>query len=141
MTDTLSETARSKRMQLIRAKNSRPEMTVRKLVHSMGYRYRIHRRDLPGCPDLSFGSRRKAIFVHGCFWHRHSDPGCKLARTPKSRLEFWLPKFDANVRRDALVQQNLHDLGWACLVLWECELRDRPLLQTRIRSFLDDAVD
>jgi DNA mismatch endonuclease (patch repair protein) len=87
---------RSAQMRRIRSKDTKPERLVRRLVHGMSYRYRLHRRDLPGSPDLVFPSRRKVIFVHGCFWHRHSEPSCCLTRTPKSRLGFWLPKFEAN---------------------------------------------
>lgn len=141
MGDSLSKQARSERMRRIASKNTGPELLVRKLVHSMGYRYRLHRRDLPGSPDMVFSSRRKVIFVHGCFWHRHRDPACKLARLPKTRLDFWLPKFEANTRRDALAQSDLAERGWSSLVLWECELRDRTLLESRIRSFLDDTID
>lgn len=141
MVDTLSPEERSKRMRRITGKNTGPEITVRKLVHSLGYRYRLHRRTLPGSPDLVFPRRRKVIFVHGCYWHRHEDPGCKLARLPKSRLDFWLPKLDANARRDASAQTELLRLGWKILVIWECELRDRALLESRIRSFLDDTLD
>jgi DNA mismatch endonuclease, patch repair protein len=92
MTDTLTLRERSERMALVRGKNTGPEMAVRKLVHRLGYRYRLHIRTLPGKPDLVFAGRRKVIFVHGCFWHRHPDKTCKLARMPKSRLEFWGPK-------------------------------------------------
>ena len=140
MTDTLDKASRSARMARIKSRNTRPELIVRKLIHAIGYRYRLHRRDLPGSPDLAFPGRRKAIFVHGCFWHRHADPACKLARLPKSRLEFWLPKLEGNVRRDEAVQRALGESGWAVLVIWECELGDRVALESRIRSFLDDEV-
>src|ERR1700733_2301956 len=96
MADTLTRDERSERMALIRAKNTGPEITVRKLVHGLGYRYRLHGRLIPGRPDLVFAGRKKVIFVHGCFWHRHSDSACKLARMPKSRLEFWVPKLEKN---------------------------------------------
>lgn len=139
--DTLSREERSERMRRIRGKNSHPEMIVRKLVHSLGYRYRLHKRDLPGTPDLVFPSRRKVIFVHGCYWHRHENPECKLARLPKSRIDFWLPKLEANAHRDAVSQAELVRMGWKILVVWECELRDRPLLESSIRSFLDDSLD
>lgn len=140
MTDTLDKASRSARMAKIKSRDTRPELVVRKLAHAMGYRYRLHRRDLPGSPDLAFSSRRKVIFVHGCFWHRHSDPTCKLVRLPKSRVEFWIPKFDGNVRRDEAAQHALAEAGWSALVIWECELRDRVAVESRIRSFLDDEV-
>lgn len=141
MADSLSKEARSERMRRIADKNTRPELIVRKLVHAMGYRYRLHRRSLPGTPDLVFASRRKVIFVHGCFWHRHADPACKLARLPKSRLDFWLPKLEANARRDQVAQTKLDQLGWSSLTIWECALKDRSLLKSRIRCFLDDAFN
>src|SRR5687768_17294491 len=105
MVDTLSKSARSERMSRIGAKDTKPEMAVRRLVHSLGYRYRLHRRSLPGNPDLVFPARRKAIFVHGCFWHRHPDSSCKLARLPKSRGDFWIPKLEANAERDLRNEQ------------------------------------
>jgi len=122
-------------MSRVRSKNSRPEMQVRRLVSAEGYRYRLHVKDLPGCPDLVFRSRAKVIFVHGCFWHRHE--GCALARMPKSRLDFWEPKLEANKQRDARNSQQLAREGWKVLTIWECQLKDTERLQTTIRSFLD----
>ena len=136
MTDTLTPKERSERMSRIRSKDTKPEMIVRRLVHGMGYRYRLHRRNLPSIPDLVFPSRKKVIFVHGCFWHRHPDPGCKLARLPKSRLDFWKPKLEANRQRDL---ENIHKLsrqGWEVLVVWECEIDDKEQLENIIKSFL-----
>jgi DNA mismatch endonuclease (patch repair protein) len=138
LTDTLTPAARSERMSRIQGKDTQPEMKIRRLVHGMGYRYRLHRRDLPGKPDLVFASRRKVIFVHGCFWHRHPDNRCKLARIPKSRLDFWQPKLENNRTRDLKNQKKLAEDGWQVLVLWECELRDASDLEQRIRSFLED---
>lgn len=137
MADTLSPTERSKRMSLVRGKDTGPEMLVRKLIHAMGYRYRLHGKGLPGTPDLVFASRRKAIFVHGCYWHRHEEPTCKLARLPKSRLDFWLPKLTANTIRDRDNQAALQEKGWGVLVLWECQINDRSSLEPRIRAFLE----
>jgi DNA mismatch endonuclease (patch repair protein) len=102
----------------------------------MGYRYRLHRKDLPGHPDLVFPGRRKVIFVHGCFWHRHPDPACKLARLPKSRLEFWVPKLEGNRGRDLHNQAQLIDMGWQIMIVWECEI-GKPGLKERIEGFLD----
>jgi DNA mismatch endonuclease, patch repair protein len=136
--DTLSPAARSERMSRIRGKDTQPEMKVRRLIHGMGYRYRLHLGNLPGRPDLVFSSRRKVIFVHGCFWHRHPDVRCKLARLPKSRLDFWQPKLESNRARDFENQKKLAENGWQVLVLWECELRDASNLEHRIRSFLED---
>lgn len=136
--DTLTPAERSERMGRIRGKNTRPEMLVRRLLHRMGYRFRLHRRDLPGKPDLVFITRRKVIFVHGCYWHRHPDPTCKLARLPKSRLDFWVPKLEANRARDIRAQEQLRTLGWEYLVVWECELRDEEELSRKLRAFLGE---
>lgn len=135
-TDTLTPSQRSERMSRVRGKGSQAELLVRTLVHRLGYRHRLHRADLPGKPDLVFPGRRKVIFVHGCFWHRHPDPACKLARLPKSRQDFWEPKLEGNRLRDLRVQDQLRELGWDSLTLWECELRDRACLENKIRTFL-----
>ena len=124
-------------MSRVRAKDSKPEMVVRRMVHGMGFRYRLHRRGLPGTPDLVFGPKRKVIFVHGCFWHRHPDPACRLARMPKSRQEFWVPKLEGNRQRDQRNIAALAAAGWDSLVVWECETTgDREALATRLRGFL-----
>jgi DNA mismatch endonuclease (patch repair protein) len=128
---------RSKQMSRIRSKDTKPELLVRQLVHGMGYRYRLHRRDLPGSPDLVFPSRHKVILVHGCFWHRHPDPQCPLTRTPKSRLDFWVPKFEANRQRDLENEARLGALGWGILVVWECQLRHLAIVEVRVREFLE----
>ena len=135
--DTLSPAERSERMSRVRNKGSRAELLVRSLVHRLGYRFRLHRVGLPGRPDLVFPARRKVIFVHGCFWHRHPDPACALARLPKSRQEFWVPKLEGNRRRDLRVEDELNSLGWRSLVIWECQLRDSSFLKNEIRTFLD----
>lgn len=134
MVDTLSQKERSKRMSRIRCKDSIPEMKLRRLIHSMGFRYRLHVKDLPGKPDLVFPSRRAVIFMHGCFWHRHEE--CKLARLPKSRINFWKEKLEANRQRDLKHQRQLSELGWRYLVVWECQLRDTLELVGFIRNFL-----
>lgn len=134
LVDTLSPLERSQRMAKVKSKGTKPEMLVRRLVHSMGYRYRLHGPGLPGRPDLVFKGRRKVIFVHGCFWHRHE--GCRLARLPKSRLDFWLPKLEGNKQRDAQKLEQLCQQGWKSLVIWECELKDLGLLEKRLRAFL-----
>jgi DNA mismatch endonuclease (patch repair protein) len=123
-------------MSRVRGRDSKPEMLVRRLLHAMGYRYRLHDRTLPGSPDIVFRGRRKAIFVHGCFWHRHEDIHCKLARMPKSRLEFWGPKLEGNRQRDLRNQDELTQLKWQFLVLWECQIRDRAWLENTLRGFL-----
>lgn len=137
MADTLTPTERSERMGRVRAIDTKPEMVVRHLVHRMGYRYRLHGRDLPGCPDLVFPRFRKALFVHGCFWHRHPDPTCRLARLPKSRLDFWLPKLEGNRHRDEENQSALLSLGWSFMVVWECQIKDGKSLEDRIRLFFE----
>jgi len=134
--DRLTPNQRSENMRRIRGKDSAPERAVRRLLHKLGYRYRLHRRDLPGRPDIVFPTRRKVIFVHGCFWHRH--PGCKFAYNPKSRLEFWSTKFRQNVERDNRATAMLMASGWAVLVVWECETADAKLLTSRLRAFLGD---
>lgn len=123
-------------MSRVRNKDTGPEMRVRRLVHRLGYRYRLHDRTLPGRPDLVFKSRRKVIFVHGCFWHRHQDPSCKLARLPKSRLDFWLPKLTANRERDERVLEALSAQGWESLVVWECEARHIEQVENKVVAFL-----
>lgn len=124
-------------MALVRSKDTKPEMVVRRLTHGMGFRYRLHDSKLPGKPDLVFKARKKAMFVHGCFWHRH-DGACKLTRTPKSNLDFWESKFAENVKRDEARLTALADLGYQVLVLWECELKDEAALADKIRQFLEN---
>ena len=133
--DSVSSQRRSEIMGRVRSRDTRPELIVRRLAHSMGYRYRLHSQDLPGRPDLVFRSRKKVIFVHGCFWHRHQ--GCALARIPKSRQDFWIPKFEANKSRDMRTEEALRQAGWQVLVVWECELGDLPSLKNKIEEFLD----
>jgi DNA mismatch endonuclease, patch repair protein len=136
-TDTLTPSERSERMSLVRGENTKPELTVRALLYRLGFRYRLHGKGLPGQPDLVFASKRKVIFVHGCFWHRHQKRGCPLARLPKSRLDFWVPKLERNRVRDNQKQAKLKRLGWQVLVIWECELRGTDKLQSRIIAFLN----
>lgn len=136
MADTLTPAQRSARMALVRARDTSPEKRVRALVRALGYRYTLHNRRLPGTPDLVFPSVRKVIFVHGCFWHRHPSKRCKLARLPKSRLEFWLPKLLENRARDLRTQRTLNRLGWSYIVVWECQLAHADRLEARIRRFL-----
>ncbi|WP_291720516.1 very short patch repair endonuclease [Magnetospirillum sp. 64-120] len=121
-------------MAAIKGKDTKPEMIVRRLLHSLGYRYRLHRKDIPGNPDIVFIGRRKAIQVHGCFWHQHS--GCKAAHVPLSRLEYWQPKLARNVSRDSASLEALGAAGWDVLVLWECEIRRGGDVQDRLVQFL-----
>lgn len=124
-------------MSRVRHKNTKPELKVRRLVHGLGFRFRLHRADLPGKPDLVFPGRSAVIFVNGCFWHRHPDSSCPLARLPKSRLDFWLPKLERNRENDLLKQEELRRRGWRVLVVWECELRDCNQLAQNITNFLN----
>jgi DNA mismatch endonuclease (patch repair protein) len=125
---------RSENMRRIRSKGMRPELAVRSLAHKMGYRFRLHRKDLPGKPDLVFVSRRKVIFAHGCFWHSH--PGCKAAHMPKSNLTYWKPKLERNRARDIRNIEALAAAGWKPLIIWECETKDEKNLGKRIAAFL-----
>ena len=134
MPDVLTPEQRRRCMAAIRGKDTKPERVVRSLVHRMGYRFRLHRRDLPGKPDLVFPGRRKVVFVHGCFWHRH--PGCRFATVPATRREFWMDKLGGNRRRDLRVQRELRRLGWGVMVVWECQTRDLGRLEGRLRRFL-----
>jgi DNA mismatch endonuclease, patch repair protein len=122
-------------MAAVRSKDTQPEMLVRRLLHSMGYRYRLHRSDLPGKPDIVLPGRRKVIFVHGCFWHQHE--GCKSSHLPKSNSSYWLPKLERNRARDAEHLKVLSANGWEHLVLWECELKEPGWLRQRLCEFLD----
>lgn len=117
---------RSAIMRAVPRKDSKPEIVVRRVLHQLGYRFRLHRRDLPGTPDVVLPRLRIAVFVHGCFWHRHG--GCRHASTPKTRAEFWQAKFERNVERDAEVTRALNALGWSVLAIWECETSDRDRL-------------
>ena len=120
-------------MSRIRGKDTQPELVVRRLAHAMGYRFRLHRRDLPGSPDLVFPGRRKVIFVHGCFWHGHE---CRKAHLPRTRTDYWAAKIQRNRERDVASLDALRATGWEVLVIWECEIKDRGALGSRIRAFL-----
>ncbi|MGO7997856.1 very short patch repair endonuclease [Rhizobium ruizarguesonis] len=132
--DRITAERRSANMRQIKSKGMKPELLVRRLVHSMGFRFRLHRADLPGKPDLVFASRKKVIFVHGCFWHQH--PECKHAHTPRSNSDYWLPKLSRNVARDAIAQEHLQEAGWKVLTIWECELKDSETTASRLNEFL-----
>lgn len=119
--DIVDQATRSKMMGKIKAKNTRPEIIVRKYLHANGYRFRLHRKDLPGNPDIVLSNLKTCIFVHGCFWHRH--PNCKYATIPKTRPEFWQEKFENNVKRDLKGISRLQIEGWTVLIIWECELK------------------
>lgn len=121
-------------MRRIRKTDTKPEWAVRRIAHALGFRFRLHQRALPGCPDLTFPKYRKVVFVHGCFWHQHA--GCRLARLPKSRPEYWIPKLRRNQSRDEGTFTELQRLGWQVLVIWECETKDSALLRNKISRFL-----
>jgi DNA mismatch endonuclease (patch repair protein) len=122
------------RMGQVRKKNTGPELVVRKVVHRLGYRFTLHRRELAGTPDIVLPRHRSVIYVHGCFWHRHD---CSLAgRVPVTRPEYWLPKFERNIARDRMNQKTIGEQGWRSLVVWECEARDAETLQRKLRDFL-----
>jgi DNA mismatch endonuclease (patch repair protein) len=133
--DTVSEARRSEIMGRVKSKNTTPELVVRRLLHNAGFRYRLHNGKLPGKPDIVFASRRKVVFIHGCFWHRHAN--CALARTPKSRVEFWTEKLEGNRHRDQRNVEALQQMGWDVLIVWECEIKDTEALIRRLSAFLD----
>ena len=132
MSDIFDKRRRSELMARIRARDTAPELSVRRIAHRMGLRFRLHRKDLPGCPDLVLPKHRLVVFVHGCFWHRHR--GCSRASTPKSRVRFWTEKLAANVARDRRTEAAVRALGWRVLVIWECETRHTVALQHRLAA-------
>lgn len=132
--DTLTIEQRSERMRRVRQAGTKPELVVRRLLHAMGFRYRLHRRDLPGRPDIVLASRRTALFVHGCFWHRHQ--GCSRATTPRTNTQYWLPKFAENEARDARVVSALAAAGWCVRIVWECETTQPQELGASLQEFL-----
>jgi len=138
--DTLNPSQRSERMSRIRSENTKPELIVRRLVFSLGYRYRLHQRSLPGCPDLVFPGRRKVVFIHGCFWHQHSDPTCRIAHLPKTKEEFWSNKLGKNVERDHKTNEALKASGWSVLTIWECQTKDVVALAGTIKEFLEPSM-
>lgn len=135
MTDIVAAETRSRMMSGIRSRNTRPEIVVRKWLHAHGYRFRLHRKDLPGKPDIVLPHYRVAILVHGCFWHRHE--GCKYTAIPATRTEWWTKKFQYTVEHDARVLNKLEDLGWKVCVVWECQTRN-DLYINIIESFLEN---
>lgn len=133
--DHLTPERRSKNMAAIKSRDTIPEMLVRRMLHGLGYRYRLHRRDLPGSPDIVFPGRQAAILVQGCFWHQHDAAECG-ARPPKSNQDYWLPKLRRNVERDAKNLLSLAEAGWRVLVVWECEVQDKEALERKLVNFL-----
>jgi DNA mismatch endonuclease (patch repair protein) len=138
--DKISKKQRSENMRRIKSTGMKPELFVRSLVHRLGFRYRLHRHDLPGRPDLVFLKKRKIVFVHGCFWHSHSKAKCPRVRIPKSNLEYWLPKLDRNKRRDKQNVAQLRRTGWQVLTVWECQCSDSESLGQRLKRFLKENI-
>ena len=133
MADTRTRDQRRRIMQSVGTKDTRPEMLIRRKLHGLGYRFRLHRKDLPGRPDIVFSAKHKVVFIHGCFWHGH---GCKKGKLPKSRDDYWRPKIESNKARDARVVLALKDLGWTALTLWQCELQDKEQTEHLLCEFL-----
>lgn len=136
---TLTPSQRSALMARVRSKDTRPELVVRRMAHRLGFRFRLHRRDIPGSPDLAFIARRKVVFVHGCFWHSHA--GCGLASVPKARPEYWLPKLERNRHRDQRTMNLLQQHGWSVLIVWECETSNTGPLAERLTDFLNNGTE
>jgi DNA mismatch endonuclease (patch repair protein) len=134
MADRLSSEERSRNMSRVKGRDTKPERLVRSLIHGMGYRFRLHRKDLPGRPDIVLPRFRKVVFVHGCFWHSHA--GCPRAGRPTSNIEFWNAKIDRNIERDIAAQEALKQLGWDVAVIWQCEMRDEPALAKSLAAFM-----
>ncbi len=132
--DSLTKEKRSWNMSRIKGKNTQPELIVRSYLHKHGYRFRLHRKDLPGKPDIVLPKYRTIILVHGCFWHRH--PECKYAYMPKSRIEFWREKFEGNIKRDEIRVKQLQELGWEVIIIWECETRNQSDIERALSEFL-----
>ena len=137
MTDALTPNQRSWNMSRIKSKDTAPEREVRSMLHRLGFRFRLHAKDLPGRPDITLRRFRTVIFVHGCFWHRHRN--CKFAYTPRTRIAFWTAKFEGTKKRDRTAKRALAQLGWRVIYVWECELVDRAALARRLAGALADA--
>jgi DNA mismatch endonuclease (patch repair protein) len=136
MTDKISPQRRSENMRRIRSSNMEPERAVRSIIHHLGYRFRLHAKDLPGRPDVVRRKQKQAIFVHGCFWHQHKLRSCLDGRVPKSNTGYWLPKLARNVKRDKSSASALRRLGWKVLTIWECETKSPDKLSQKLQKFL-----
>ncbi len=136
MGDNLTPRQRKRTMSRVKSKDTGPEMIVRREAFRLGYRYRLHRKDLPGKPDMVFSGRRKIIFVHGCFWHGHKE--CPASKRPASNTSYWTKKLDGNIARDRKNQKILADSGWDVLIIWECQTRDMELVTSLLKNFLDE---
>ncbi len=139
MTDVFSTQERSAIMAKVKSGNTRPELVIRSMIHRMGYRFRLHRRDLPGSPDIVLPKLRKVIFVHGCFWHGHE--GCPRSARPVQNAVFWDKKLSRNIQRDNANLSKLEELGWTCLIIWTCEMKDRERVSRRLKEFLSSGLD
>lgn len=133
--DVFTKEKRSQIMSRVSGRNTKPEIVVRSLLHNLGYRFRLHRKDLPGKPDIILPKHKKAIFVHGCFWHGHT--GCSRSKRPSTNKEFWCEKLDKNIERDKETVDALRTLGWDVLIVWTCEVKDKDKLKTKLLSFLE----
>ena len=133
--DVHNKKTRSYNMSRIKSRNTKPEIVVRSLLFKRGYRYRLHDKAIPGKPDIIFRNRKKVIFVHGCFWHRHKD--CPYSTTPKTNMNFWNDKFNKNMIRDKKVQREIKKLGWSSLIIWECTIKDQNKLLKKLNTFLN----
>ena len=130
----LTTKQRRETMRRVKSENTKPEMAIRRLVHRMGYRYRLHRKDLPGKPDMVFPGKKKIIFIHGCFWHGHN---CRAGRNkPRTNTDYWIPKIEKNVKRDKKNFEKLKECGWDVMVVWECEIHDLKMTGEKIKDFL-----
>jgi DNA mismatch endonuclease, patch repair protein len=137
MGDRVTQEQRSENMRRIRSADTKPELVVRRLSYALGFRHRLHGKKLPGKPDLVYPGRKKVIFVHGCYWHQHTDPNCKISHRPKSNLSYWSPKLERNVSRDAKNQAKLREMGWDYLIIWECQVKDTQKVSDRMTAFLN----
>lgn len=133
--DVFTKEKRSQIMSKIKGKDTKPEIVVRSLLHQMGYRFRLHRRDLPGNPDIVLPKHKKVIFVHGCFWHGHKD--CPRAKRPSTNKKFWNEKLSRSIKRDTFNQKKLKEMGWLTLIIWQCEMKESKNLQSKLESFLN----
>lgn len=138
--DTVSKSKRSEIMRAIKSRDSKIELAVRGMLHKAGFRFRLHRKNLPGNPDLVFPGRKKVVFVHGCFWHQHPDPNCRISHRPLSNTNYWHPKLERTLKRDAKNLITLRGQGWQTLVIWECQMRDKEALLRTLINFLSEVL-
>ena len=135
--DVFSKEKRSDIMSRVGSKNTKPERIVRSILHNAGYRYRLHRRDLPGSPDVVLPKHKRVIYVHGCFWHGHK--GCPRSKRPNSNVDFWEKKLDGNIQRDRINLRRISEMGWSALIIWSCEIRNREELLDKLLHFMSES--